>query len=153
MGEEITSYLGVDIVCLWKGGTHRVVTKITTLPDIVAWMRNATHCYKYLNTWSPVGFVPGSYRTLRWGPFWRKYITRSWLWWFIASPCFLFSFCFLCADEMWSANFLLLMPCLPAPMPSPPWWTLLPSNHKSKYALSSWNCFCHDILSQQQKNN
>lgn len=114
--EEITRYLGVDTVCLWKGAMIGLSWRLQ-------------HC---LMLWheckmSPIVFehlIPSWFCSRKlWnpsevGPFWRKYTTRGGFWWFIASPHFLFSFCFLCAVEMWSVSFLLLMPscllpCLP----------------------------------------
>lgn len=42
----------------------------------------------------------------------RKNIVGYVLWEFIASPHFWFFLCFLCATEMWSLSFLVLLPCL-----------------------------------------
>lgn len=45
-------------------------------------------------------------------PCWRKDTVGDGLWEIIASPHFWFFLCFLCATEMWSLSFLVLLPCL-----------------------------------------
>lgn len=62
----------------------------------------------YLNSCYSIGStVQKDYRTDGGGALWRKYVTGCEPWWFTAFP----TFCFLCTDRMWWANFLLLLWC------------------------------------------
>lgn len=59
---------------------------------------------------------------------WRKYISRSVLWGFIAWPQS--SSCFLCIDTMWKVSFQFCLSFLP----------LLPSLSMPLWTLSFWDC-------------